>query len=137
MTSCWINDYIGKPWVSGSQGPDAYDCYGLFRHIQREHFGIDVPFVTVDADDIKAVMVSFHEPINFKSWQRQPTRHHGDAIIMRHHKYPSHIGVWIDDFGQQGALHCVHGAGVVFSTVSALMVSGWHHLEFWRHQGTN
>lgn len=33
-----LTDLIGLPWVVGSQGPDAYDSWGLFVTTQRTLF---------------------------------------------------------------------------------------------------
>lgn len=35
-------DYIGIPYRDGARGPDAYDCYGLVRHLMALR-GIDIP----------------------------------------------------------------------------------------------
>jgi cell wall-associated NlpC family hydrolase len=39
-----INDLIGKPFVMGARGPDAYDCWGLVREVmQRMRPGLALP----------------------------------------------------------------------------------------------
>ena len=34
----WATDYIGKPWVVASDGPEAYDCWGLVVAIHKRVF---------------------------------------------------------------------------------------------------
>ncbi len=39
----WATHYIGLPWHAGARGPEAFDCWGLFLAIQRDHFGRELP----------------------------------------------------------------------------------------------
>lgn len=128
----WAFKYIGTPWENGAQGPDAYDCWSFFRHIQGEKFGIDVPVIDVDANNFRTVinnMVGHEEHQNWRSVQ-EPKE--GDAVLMAHMRYPSHVGVWLDVDGG-GVLHCTRGEGVVFSSKSSLKNSGWTKVEYYRH----
>lgn len=130
----WANQYIGRPWENGAQGPDAFDCWGLARFIQREHFARDLPAVDVDAMDILAVAREIKGNGERTKWSLVDTQADGDAVLLAHARYPSHVGVWIDVDGG-GLLHCVKGPGVIFSTLSALRLAGWGHIEFYRYQG--
>lgn len=128
----WAIEYIGRPWVNGGQGPDSFDCWGFFRFIQREKFGIDVPMIDIDADHTRAVLSAFSSHDELKMWHPVTMPGEGDAVLMRHSKYPSHIGLYIDVDGG-GVLHCVRGEGIVFSNLTALKLTGWARLEFYRH----
>jgi|LakMenEpi03Aug12_release.lakeMendotaPanAssembly.Ray.scaffolds.fasta_scaffold08531_13 hypothetical protein len=132
----WASQYIGKPWESGAQGPDAFDCYGFFRHVQREHFGIEVQIVNVDAGSIAATVRAFDDKGRFDGWRQVDEPADGDAVLMSQARHPSHIGVWIIDraLGINGALHCVEGAGVIYSTPQALRHDGWGKQTFWRNE---
>lgn len=128
----WGFAYIGKPWVSGQQGPDSFDCWGFFRYVQKERFGIDVPFINVNADNFREVARNFSGSDERSKWLATSEPKEGDAVLMAHCKYPSHVGVWLDvDSG--GVLHCVRGEGVVFGAVSSLKNSGWGRVEYYRH----
>lgn len=124
--------YIGKPWVNGGQGPDEFDCWGFFRHVQREHFGREVQFIDVDANDLRTVIKNFRDDDERTKWKKVDEPQDGDGVLMAHGKYPSHVGVWLDIDGG-GVLHCTRGEGVVFSSLSSLKTSGWGRLEFYRH----
>ena len=124
--------YIGKPWVNGGQGPDEFDCWGFFRHVQREHFGREVQLIDVDANDLRTVARNFSDHDERSRWHKVDEPRDGDAVLMAHGKYPSHVGIWIDVDGG-GVLHCTRGEGVVFSSPSSLKTSGWGRLEFYRH----
>jgi cell wall-associated NlpC family hydrolase len=49
----WAFDYIGKPWVVASDGPDAYDCWGLVVAVQRRLYGHDLSIIPVAENDMK------------------------------------------------------------------------------------
>jgi len=128
----WAFAYLGTPWVSGGDGTDGYDCYTFMRHIQRLHFGIDMPAVETNAEDIRAVALAMREHAEKTNWHHVTQPQEGDSVLMAHAKYPSHAGVYLDVDGG-GILHCVRGQGVVFSSLTALNLSGWSRLEFYRH----
>lgn len=128
----WAAQYIGRPWVNGGQGPDSFDCWGFFRHVQANHYGIDTPLINIDADNYRAVINGFKGHAELQHWPQVNQPQDGDAVLLRHAKYPSHVGVWLDIDGG-GVLHCVRGEGVVFSTLTALGFSGWGKIEYHRH----
>jgi cell wall-associated NlpC family hydrolase len=128
----WAFKYIGRPWEKGAQGPDSFDCWGFVRYFNKEHYGIDVPIIDTDADNMRAVIRDMRGHSELSNWIKVKRPREGDAVQMAHCKYPSHVGVWLDaDSG--GVLHCIRGEGVVFSTLSSLKICGWGRVEFYRH----
>ena len=119
-----LTGLIGLPWVAGARGPDAYDCWGLFLAVQRQHFGRALPEIPVDALDLRAVLDAFTAHPERQRWQPVSAAEEGDAVLMRQSLYPVHIGVWLDIDGG-GVLHAVRHAGVVFQTLAALNAHGW------------
>jgi hypothetical protein len=119
--------YIGIPWQAGAQGPESYDCWAFFRHIQAEHFGIETPVVIApDIDDHRALVDLFARHSERGRWLRTGTTTHGCAVLIH---WPLHIGVWLNvDDG--GVLHCLRGAGVVFTKDSAWASSGLGRKEY-------
>jgi hypothetical protein len=121
--------YIGTPWEAGAQGPDSYDCWGFFRMIQSEHFGVDVPLVIApDYDDTTVLVDLFRTHGENSRWESVARPSHGDAVII--HK-PFHIGVWLDIDGG-GVLHCVRGSGVIFTKDFNWRTSGFGRREYRR-----
>lgn len=122
--------YIGQPWIAGAQGPEAFDCMGFFRHVQRVHFGIAVPqIIAPDYDDPAVLVDLFGQHAERSHWARIDKPRHGCAVIVHR---PMHIGTWLDvDAG--GVLHCVRGCGVVFTQDSAWATSGFGRREFFCH----
>ncbi len=135
--SHWANQYVGLPWENGAEGPDAYNCWGLVREVQRRRFGLDLPAVDVDAADLRAIMREFRDNAEHENWVElghSDQRQEGDVVLLAHARRPSHVGLWVDADGG-GVLHSVEGAGVVFSTLVSLRHNGWGNLKFYRHRG--
>lgn len=132
-TAQWPTRYIGMPWVAGAQGPNAFDCMAFFKHVQAEHFCVQVPAIIAPSYDDPAVLTAlFKTHQEFAHWQRIARPQHGCAAIVHR---PMHIGVWLDMDGG-GVLHCVRGAGVVFTPDATWRVSGFGRREFFAHAGT-
>lgn len=127
----WAEPYIGRPWESGAQGPDSFDCWGFVRHVQRERFSRELPVIDVDAGRMRAVIQAFSAHPERDHWMQVDLPAEGDCVLMAHARYPSHVGLWVDVDGG-GVLHCVRGAGVVFNSLSALRYSGWGRIAFYR-----
>lgn len=123
--------YIGIPWEAGAQGPDAYDCMAFFRCIQRTHFGVDVPrIIAPDYDDQDVIADLFLNHPERHRWPRISAPVHGCAVMIRR---PMHIGTWLDIDGG-GVLHCVRGAGVVFTHGGSWATSGFGRREYFEHK---
>ena len=121
--------YIGTPWVAGAQGPDAFDCMAFFRHVQNKHFGIDVPeIIAPDYDDPTALSSMFSEHPERQRWTLISKPEHGCAVLVRR---PMHVGIWLNLDGG-GVLHCVRGAGVVFTSDSSWPNSGFGRREHFK-----
>ncbi len=131
----WAANYILRTppirWESGAQGPDAYDCWAFFRHVQREHYGIDLPIVRIDANDASAVIGAYHNLENYIGWEKVSSPRDGDGVIFLGGMQENHVGVWLDiDMG--GVLHCMRKHGVIFSRREVVRRLGWGRIEFWR-----
>lgn len=123
----------GLAWRLGAQGPREYDCWSFFRFVQREHFGIDVPVVTVAQPGIVAYARAFQGHLEWSNWVRVEHPAEGDAVPMSRNRRIHHIGIWLEaDAG--GVLHCADGGGVAFSSLAALRAGLWRRIEFYRHE---
>lgn len=129
----WATKFIGLPYQSGAQGPDAFDCWAFARHVWADQFKLDVAAIPdVDGTDARATVAAFRDPEHFRNWVKAGKPGEGDAVLMSHSSTPHHVGVWIDADGG-GVLHCIKGAGVIFSTASNLLANGWHIVGVYRH----
>lgn len=123
----WAIAYIGEPWVAGE-----HDCWAFFRRVQADRFGRAVPAIDVNAHSLMACARAVADNPERANWLPVSSPVEGDAVLMAHSRYPSHVGLWVDVDGG-GVLHCVEGAGVIFQTIKNLKACGWGHVEFYRH----
>lgn len=127
----WAAEYIGKPWVSGGQGPDQFDCWGWVRFALRLRRDLDLPVVDTDAARITQVMRCFRDG-SYAGWRQVDVPQELDGVLMSHSSHPHHVGVWVETNGG-GVVHAVRGAGVVFMDRLHLRLAGWNIISFWRH----
>lgn len=130
----WEQRYLGRPWVRGARGPEAFDCWGLVRAVQAEIYGRVCPDVDIDGLDVAAVARAFQHHPERARWRAVEDAAEGDCVLMAHARYPSHVGVWLDVDGG-GVLHCLRHAGVVFSSLQSLRHERWGRIEFYRYAG--
>lgn len=124
-----LSEYVGTPWEAGAQGPSAFDCMAFFRHVQMEHFGVNVAQVIApDFEDAQVLTDLFARHPERETWESIPRPEHGCAVLIRK---PLHIGVWLDIDGG-GVLHCVRGVGVIYTHDASWPTSGFGRKEHFR-----
>jgi hypothetical protein len=124
-------NYIGIPWEEGGEGPDAFDCMAFVGHIQRKHFGVELPKIVIpDYQDRRSLVGLIGNHPENKNWLPVDAPRHGDSVLVRS---PAHYGVWLDIDGG-GVLHCLRGAGVVFTTAASWATSGLGRRQYLRHR---
>ena len=135
----WATQYIGKPWVSGARGPDAFDCWGLTRWVYAQHYGVELPaFVGVDANDHVAVRRLMREEelrqrSRWPDWTQLAEPTDGCAVLMGGLERLHHVGVYLALPEGGGVLHCKQPAGVTFQTVAELRAAGIPRILFYQH----
>ena len=125
-------DYLGKPWVNGAAGPDAFDCWGLVRAVYAQR-GIVLPVFDVDAHQPLAVRRAFDLPVARDKWCSLDRPDDFCAVLMSQHTHPDHVGVWWAE--GNGVLHSLQYSGVVLSSLRSLAMQRWNVLGFYTWQG--
>lgn len=139
--SHWAAPLIGKPWASGAEGPEAYDCRGLVRQVLREQRGIEAlplaPELMTSAEAIVGcARAQGWRPVG-RGLQSQYAE--WDVVMMRGAQGP-HVGVMIRADGRLMLLHAVgaldaqgrpHGE-VVCQRLDQAQALGFGRFEFWR-----
>lgn len=121
-----IESYIGKPWQSGAQGPEAYDCYGLVRAVLRECCGIEAPLVAFDAGRSADCLRTVDEQRRLPVWREIAAPQPWAVALMGHGRKPHHVGVVLPD-GR--VMHSAEGHGVVVHSMAQLALGGWRILS--------
>ncbi len=130
----WATEYIGKPWVVASDGPEAYDCWGLVVEIHRRLYGRTLEIIPVEENNLKALIRTIDAHPERKRWDIVRKPKEGDIALMRQSRHPIHVGIWLDVDGG-GILHCIQGNGVVFQNLLSLASAGWKIENFYRYIG--
>lgn len=124
--SHWAAKYIGDEYDAVT-----HDCWGFCRRVWAEQFSLDVPVVTVSGSNLRAITRAFGNNPERANWRDVDFPQEGDAVLLAHSRYPSHVGIWVEADGG-GVLHCQDPMGVIFSSRAALVRAGWAHLQFYR-----
>lgn len=130
----WAIDYIGKPWVVASDGPDAYDCWGLVVEIHRRLYGRTLEIIPVEENNLKALIRTIDAHPERQHWEAVKNPREGNIALMRQSRHPIHVGIWLDVDGG-GIMHCIQGAGVVFQNLLSLGSMGWKIDNYYRYIG--
>lgn len=120
----WVGPYVGLPHAlePHGDGPDAFSCWGLVRHVFREVHGIVFQRVAVSEtapsspQNARAILACARAA----AMRRMPDGTFpadGDIVIMRS-RLRLHCGLVVRANGGLRVLHSSHEAGVV--------------LEYWR-----
>lgn len=122
---------IGKPWVSGANGPEAFDCWGLLRHVLRERQGLELcPYGGVKETGL-ADMLRTAQAETAAHWVPIGQPEHLCGVGMSRGKRIEHVGIWLDE-GAGGILHSHEGAGVVFQSQASIRTTGFQNFSFYQ-----
>ena len=81
-SALWI-DLLGKPFLDGGRGPDAYDCVGLLLEVERR-LGRPIPSWGSHARLLAAAK---------QQWEPTTDPQPGDGILLYSDDPPWHLGV--------------------------------------------
>lgn len=92
----WYNQYVGLPFKEFGRDRNGVDCWGLFRLIYKDQFGIDLPVYDQEYKNTEDhVGICKHiEGVTKDCWAKiEPGKEgFGDAIILRLYNVPMHVG---------------------------------------------
>jgi cell wall-associated NlpC family hydrolase len=139
--SHWSAGYVGLPWVPGADGPDAFDCWGLVRHVQRAHYGRDLPRLVVDVRETpREQWGELRSLVQHSPWRQvHDAWSDGDILVMLNAAGLPHVGVVV----ARERLCVLHSCGEIddrgfpqgvisLDPVAELGSSGFGHIDAWR-----
>jgi cell wall-associated NlpC family hydrolase len=126
---------LGRPYVVGADGPDAFDCYGLARHVLREVYGEALPAITRATAEPRAVARAILGHPERARWERVPQPFDGALVLMGNIQGRDfHLGVAVADGRQMLVLHTDDGPGVIADDLMSLPARGFHNITFFRRK---
>lgn len=134
----FLESLIGRPYRIGATGPDAFDCYGLVRHVQAELYAVpmpELPFVAATTRQQAEVMLGHAERKNWREIQEYEASD-GDLVLMGNvAKRDFHLGTFVVPEIAGIVLHVDHGAGVVADDLPSLRSVGFNYLRLFKRAG--
>lgn len=124
----WAIQYLGQPWVEHDN-----DCWAFFRRVSADHFQRELSIIEIDTANLRACIDQFLNHTEHRYWKKTDTPTDGDAVLMSQGHMPTHVGMWLDVDGG-GVLHCVKGAGVIFTKTSQLRVLGYKVVAYYAYK---
>lgn len=128
-----IMSVLGKPYVLGARGPDAFDCWGLVKHVLQSQDVCALPDWTVDSLEIDKVTGKFQDSIvnaiaNDWAYVTHSPQNMDIAIFARR-SLAHHVGLYIND----SILHIRNNnAGVVCEPLARVVKAGLGKIEYYR-----
>ncbi|WP_132254745.1 NlpC/P60 family protein [Methylobacterium segetis] len=133
--AAFLEDLIGRPYRIGATGPDAFDCYGLARHVQSALYAVPMPALPFVAATTRAqaeAMLAHEERRNWRETPEHEARD-GDLVLMGNvAKRDFHLGTFVVPGTAGVVLHVDQHAGVVADDIPALRSVGFNYLKFFR-----
>jgi len=133
----FLESLIRKPYKIGARGPDAYDCYGLARHIQMELAGVQMPDVAFAEPTTRAQAEAMLSHPERQAWDEvtEAEARELDLVLMGNvAKRDFHLGTYIIPATAPAVIHIDKVAGVVVDDIPALRASGFNFLRFFRRK---
>jgi hypothetical protein len=126
-----LRQLIGRPWRAGAEGPDAFDCYGLVRHVMRQR-GVELPELAFTGDTLRDVALG-ETAVNHLTWTRLSGPWPWCLVLMgRKGNFKplwTHVGVWFEP--DMKVLHAQRCSGVTASSLAALRLLGYAETAFY------
>lgn len=129
-----VQNNLGKPWRVGTNGPDAFDCWGWAQFVQHNGFHRYIETISEPPANPRELIEFVKNHAARKSWREVSKPVHGGLVELAHNTRPFHIGVYLDIDGG-GITHAAPRIGVTFDTVLALRAAGWRRFTFHEYIG--
>lgn len=135
----WAADLIGRPWAPGAQGPGAFDCWGLVRHVFLVRYGVEMPLVQVGDFTEGGNVAALKKAAEVSGWRPvEGAPEDGDIVLLQGPK-GRHVGVMVATARGLRLLHadgCMTDYGPVGSVVAVPLddarQGGYGRIELWR-----
>lgn len=129
----WAEHYVGKPYVSGAMGPDAFNCWGLACMVEHLHFGRTLPELVIDVDGLtpRQLILLLRDHPGRDGWSEVHIPQDGDLVAMGRLNDEAHIGVWADIDGG-AVIHAIAGMGVCKHSRLHIRLMAYNLVRFYR-----
>lgn len=127
----WTVRYLSLPYAHGGDTVAGFNCWGFFRFVQKDRFGLLVPEIS-EPESLPKLLRKVPAAAAELGWAQTTVPRTGDAVLMAHHTHPSHCGVYVADVAGGAVLHCIRGPGSVLHSMRHLEIASWRIIAFYR-----
>jgi cell wall-associated NlpC family hydrolase len=86
---------IGKRFVPGASGPDAFDCWGLVTWVYARQLGLVLPEYPLSRNYRPDMATTIAEVLGEETWERIEKPVDLCAVVMGATQRYHHVGIWI------------------------------------------
>lgn len=83
-----VSDLVGKPFVMGGRGPEAYDCWGVARECYRRWHGVTPPDQVSGNSAHNTALIERQAA----QWLRLARTEPGSVVVFRTMGFGGHLG---------------------------------------------
>lgn len=88
-------DLIGKPFIEGGRGPDAYDCVGLLKECWFRWHKFELPeYPYFNEPEVRSLLID--KEIDLR-WKKLPWIEPGAALLVRIAGFGAHVGFVVSE----------------------------------------
>jgi hypothetical protein len=133
-----IESLIGRPYRPGADGPEAFDCYGVVRHVRMHCLDDALPLIVRPVDEApcrQAIARTLLKHPTKEQWKMHEVAEEWDVVLMGNvDQRPFHMGICVRVKGQFAVLHAEAAPvnRVILDDLPALSLKGFNRLEFYR-----
>jgi cell wall-associated NlpC family hydrolase len=106
-----VTEYVGLPYREGARGPDAWDCWGLVRHVLAAEFHVELPAYDYGPTALERQQLIRSLRPQFREVEPVP-----GAIALCSVAGRPHVGVCVDG---EHILHAREGTGSVLERIDS------------------
>lgn len=124
-----IASLVGRPYRRGAIGPDAFDCYGLARHVLIDVFGVPERRLLIGSGaDWSASLKAGR-----RGFRRVNLAHEGCLVLAGSASIGTHVGVVVASPAQPiRIMHALEEAGgVVIDALHLFQFRGFNRVHFY------
>lgn len=133
----FLESLIGTPYKIGATGPDAFDCYGLARHVQIHLAGRKMPLLEIAPLKTRQqteLLLKHPERLLWGEVLESQAREFDLVLMGNVAGRDFHLGTVIVPSTAKQVLHISQYAGVVVDDIPTLKATGFNYLRFFRRK---
>lgn len=123
----WAYQYLGKPYVENTDGPDSFDCWGLVRDVCAKRIDCEMPLLNIGRNDnYEAVSKAI------AGWAKVESPYEEYDVLTMKNAFGRHIGICIKANGKVVMLHA-EVPQVQLMELNRLGQFGYKDVQGWRY----